>query len=209
MKKLILTLGIAIAFYFSSFAQWTLPGTDISNTNSGNVGIGLPNPAAKLDIYAAGSGAVLRGNVGGSLMVPAFELHGYNTNASNAGMTISTNDGGTFSEKVRIQSNGNVGIGTTTPAVKLEVLGTTYTANFQNTAASNTPVVSIQQLNAGGNDAAQGLHIDARSVGSALDIFNNAIPLLRVKTNGNVGIGTTNPVTKLDVNGVGNFQGFI
>src|SRR5688572_649400 len=50
-----LTIAFALTFY-SAFAQWTT-GTDISNTNTGNVGIGIAAPLEKLHINGA-----IRGN---------------------------------------------------------------------------------------------------------------------------------------------------
>jgi hypothetical protein len=100
-----------------------------------------------------------------------------------------------------ILPSGYVGIGTTTPGTVLDVQSALSTANFQNTAASNSPVIKIQQLNAGGNDVAQGLYIDARSSGSALDVYNGTTSLFRVKNNGYVGIGTASPDEALTVNG--------
>src|ERR1700748_3278576 len=49
MKKTLLTFVLILSFY-CAFAQWTTSGTSISNTNTGNVGIGTTMPASKLQI---------------------------------------------------------------------------------------------------------------------------------------------------------------
>ena len=46
------------AFAPKASAQWTTSGSDISNTNSGNVGIGTSTPAAKLDLTSTAAGTV-------------------------------------------------------------------------------------------------------------------------------------------------------
>jgi len=52
MKKLnsILILLAIIGLSNNTFAQWNTSGTNIYNSNSGNVGIGTTNPQTKLDV---------------------------------------------------------------------------------------------------------------------------------------------------------------
>ena len=73
------------------------------------------------------------------------------------------------SEKVRITTGGNVGIGTTSPGAKLEVNGTVAANAF----ASTSPLIFEAPL------GTERMRI--------------------LDTNGNVGIGTTSPGAKLEV----------
>ena len=113
--------------------------------------------------------------------------------------------GGSFSnpasnEKMRIRSNGNVGIGTTSPGDKLHVNGT---------VRSQAPATSDWALlgyNSAGS-AASGLWFD-NGDGELLlrDDSGNLNVRLRSDTSsyingGNLGIGTTSPAQKLTVNG--------
>jgi len=107
----------------------------------GNVGIGTTTPAYKLDISSAsGSGRqdmfrILAGNnttgngasmVLGSTQTHAGYISGLQTNSNTGDLTFGTQSNGAYAEKMRIVgSNGNVGIGTTTPAYKLHVAGGT------------------------------------------------------------------------------------
>jgi hypothetical protein len=122
-----------------------------------------------------------------------------------AGDTAATTGG---AEAMRINSAGNVGIGTTTPVAKLEVAG-------QVKITGGTPGAG-RVLTSDANGLATWL---APAVGSESDPKvtayatgnNNYIPKANsgsstlspssIYDNGNVGIGTTNPYQKLDVNG--------
>jgi hypothetical protein len=101
------------------------------------------------------------------------------------------------SEKVRIDSSGNVGIGTTSPASKLEVAEET----------ANTPaVITIDsaswdaQLNLKNANGTWSILNDYTGLGTtgALGFWNGSYRMV-IDNTGNVGIGTTTPQNKLDV----------
>jgi hypothetical protein len=55
MKKLYLTLITLLSVFQFTYAQWTTSGTNIYNSNTGNVGVGTTNPLTRLHITGNGS----------------------------------------------------------------------------------------------------------------------------------------------------------
>ncbi|NRA27006.1 MAG: hypothetical protein HRU10_07140 [Opitutales bacterium] len=94
-------------------------------------------------------------------------------------------------------SLGNVGIGTTSPQEKLHVNGASYLRGnvkiFANEGIGNDGTAYLQARdNSGVSDI--GMQFRTQENG-------NYINVLRLSYDGNVGIGTSNPSAKLDVNG--------
>lgn len=181
-------------------AQWATSGTNIYNTNSGNVGVGTSTPAAKLEVSGDNAlpritntnassygglelfeGGTLKfglhtmGSASGSAYVGganALQLWNY----ANSPMVFGTNS----SERMRIDANGNVGIGVTNPGVhaKFEVNG----------AGAPDYAIFSDWLNST-------LRI-GRS-GTTLQLRTDDSQNLALMPGGNVGIGTTTPNTNL------------
>ncbi|EJL60653.1 hypothetical protein PMI10_03711, partial [Flavobacterium sp. CF136] len=116
MKK-ILVLLVALAVQ-TNFAQNVFPST-------GNVGIGTNSPTAKLETLNTTPGITSFKTIG---------VNGY-LSVDNVGSGENYYSATNFHEfqiggasKVRINSNGNVGIGTTNPTAKLHVNSTDVAA---------------------------------------------------------------------------------
>jgi hypothetical protein len=166
---------------------------------NGFVGIGASSPGTSLEVAG---GIRARGGAPGS---GGVNNNGYAFNG-NSGDT----DGGMFSsadgqlefytdstEKMRIVANGNIGIGTTSPGVyKLNVNGQSYFADTINLAAGSGGIIS---WTTGYSDGTT-LTFQSPTSGSIALIANGTAGLF-IKSNQNVGIGTTTPGYKLEVNG--------
>jgi len=131
-------------------------------------------------------------------------------------------DGDQSAEKMRIDDNGNVGIGTTSPGSLLELnaaagtkMGISLGAVGDNITASRYIGIckSADQTDLGVNSGFQGIEFGGPSSTNegylafhTHDFGVESGERLRIDKNGNVGIGRTNPGTKLDVGGAGTFR---
>jgi hypothetical protein len=209
----------------------------------GNVGIGTTSLGAKLDVFATPTAAWM--NLINSNET-AFRLTTYNNGTNNGSsayafkhglyynttenaavtfwrggsgtggfLTFTTNNG---AERMRIDSSGNVGIGTTSPGYNLVVGNGTqntesrfYFGDGSYTSASGyglymsrtfsyiRPVTDENQtLNIGALNSAWG----TISNNASLHTFGkDSNEFMRINSSGNVGIGTTSPNTALEVDG--------
>ena len=203
-------------------------------TVAGNLGIGTTAPIAKLEVggslvdtLAATYGGTIRVNsatqttvqaVGGIEFPVATDGYGYKMqqlSASGANLAFASRGANAaWTERMRLDASGNVGIATASPAYKLDVSG-----NFRTTAvatlgsavaqgAANTTVLTANTTlllsGVGGNYLAFGQH----NVGQAQWIQSAYInpttatyPIALQPLGGLVGIGTYGPTQRLHVVG--------
>ena len=182
----------------------TLKGT-------GNVGIGTTSPSAKLhvdnsgvattsvrfDAGAAADAIVAYGN-GGKKYFQLGEVGA----TDPATMSLFNNE----VETIRLKTNGNsffnggnVGIGTTSPAAKLEVYGSAPFIYITDDTETESGII-FRDIQAGMSQAAA---IKFSSGDNKLRFYNNDATAERmvIDVSGNVGIGTTSPQSILNING--------
>jgi hypothetical protein len=190
--------SLAIGRYFPS--AWV---ETIRFTADGNVGIGTTSPSTPLHVFSTTStlatftrdlatdasftiGADNNGVVLGTLGVHAIQFY---TNAT---------------EKVRITSDGNVGIGIASPTVRLHVSGSSIITNPNPSA--NSAVLLVQDEGTA-TTVKDGTTLRVVNNGSAADfsVFeaSSAASNFVILNNGNVGIGTTSPASKLHISQTG------
>ncbi len=176
--------------------------------STGNVGIGSTSPAYKFQVLAT--------NASDAVKIENSNANGYATikfvNDSNTafytGVGGSTGtlpnlwyaSNGTATGGIFMNTSANVGIGTTSPTLGLEVAGSTYFGRSDGSdymrigrysAADPYAYISARQSPA-----------SAGTAGFKVEVYNSGTPTtaLTVMSGGNVGIGTTTPVGLLDVN---------
>jgi hypothetical protein len=158
---------------------------------SGRLGIGVTSPTAILDINAGANAPIIRLTSSAVGQIP-FSIRANIPGFSNAGFSIY--DETAAANRFVISSTGNVGIGTTSPGARLDVLST-YSSDTtsQTIFRDNTGVA----LNFGGTSSGSKF-LQAQDSTGATTYYN----LLLNPRGGNVGIGTSSPIYKFEVNGI-------
>jgi hypothetical protein len=178
---------------------------------SGNVGIGTSSPAQKLNVSGSGSIYGLITNTGTG---PSNLFLG----AANAQTQIISRDGTTgavptvFSqgttESMRIDSSGNVGIGTSLPSAKLEVA----TAGEALRISGSTTLAYIRSVASGvnqwymGSGGTAGLQFYTYTA-TPMTFNVNASEAMRIDSSGNLLVGTTSAGGHVSINSIGGSQG--
>ncbi len=176
----------------------------------GNVGIGTTSPVGLLNVHAASSDPVTLITRGDDVPGNTVTLRMGNNNPTYKtfssyiqaiqgsgidayALAFGTSQGTLAAERMRITTTGNVGIGTTSPSQKLDVAG--YVKGQSGLCIGDDCRTSWPSGGGGGGtiDGGGSTNYVAKFTGS------NSIGNGAIFDNGNVGIGTTSPVARLDV----------
>jgi hypothetical protein len=219
------------------------PTEKVTILGNGNVGFNTTSPTGSRAtnlVQVAGSLAVLRvgpwfstddrdfielqaDGANTKVYSPNEDFSFYNPvgNANITGSVINicsvgnTNFFNSGSERMRITSAGNVGIGTTSPSAKLHTYladgtndnrlliqqGSNGYASAINLVANNNDGARYNYINSGPNNSISMWQIGGGGVENTMVMYTSGSERMRITSGGNVGIGTTSPKTKLDVDG--------
>jgi hypothetical protein len=174
-------------------------------TDAGNFGIGTSSPVTRLHVAGTGSGPTLRLENQTASTGKTYEI------ISGDSGPLRFQDITAGAERMRIASDGNVGIGTNSPTFLLQVNGTGYFNSnvqfFPQDGFRFTSVSAVSAMRFGsaftGESTAEWAYNRAGAVATlSIGATGSALTeIMRAQSNGNVGIGTSSPVSRLDVNG--------
>ena len=182
--------------------------------SSGNVGIGTSpdarlrvNGTAKIGEGAASNTAKLMVNTasGVGAGIQLFQDGNESWIIENPASTTALTFDNSGAERMRIDSSGNVGIGTTNPASLLTIQDATPVFEIDSTTTSNTATI---QFTSSGTVDSKITHVGNTGVmtidsgrnsswGGKIAFVTDTVERMRIDNSGNVGIGTASP---------GNFQ---
>ena len=182
--------------------------------SNGNLGIGTTSPVQKLHVYSSGGGFEF--NPGSTCVIESIDRANTAAAVNTAYYTRGTGYfawyNGSYTERMRIDGSGNVGIGTSTPATKLDVKGNVFVANAAN--GNNTiafgNIGTLGPLNGAPNNLTGSAFLvvsssTASGAPSHMKFYTTTGGVcgerMRIINDGNIGIGTTAPAYKLEVNG--------
>ncbi len=201
-----------------------LNGIDVDNgvlytdTSNNRVGINTSSPQVPLEVKYTGTIDEIVRIVGAASGKPQITFYndttlhtkivaaGNNdfsiTNTHSTGdMFFATNG----ADRLHIEANGNVGIGTTSPNFKLDIEGADLIRAFNPSGSASVQI----KASTGNNSSVDFADPDDNNVGQILyrhandsmSFDTNDIEKMRITSTGNVGIGTTSPSSKLQVDG--------
>lgn len=164
--------------------------------SAGNVGIGTGSPGAKLQVENTGSDANLIINradatTAGNLNISSGDGVNYIYSGGSKDLTIATNN----QERIRINAAGNVGIGTTNPQRTFSVSSTEGVVGRLDSTGARARL-GLKDVNTTTDS-----HVGIGSAGDNFLIYAGQAEKVRVTSSGDVGIGTSSPGVKLEVNG--------
>jgi hypothetical protein len=196
---------------------------------SGNVGIGTSSPGARLDVVSDANalGLNIRGRAADSIGALRFANNANSSELARIQAESSSNllftIGSSATERMRIDSSGNVGIGTSSPgsAYRLAVSGNNTGMSIQDTGSVGTWL----DFKTGSGTVQGNIYFNFTNgymtFGTAA-AGSSQVERARITAGGRIGIKTSVPtslltistpgdtenITKLTINGYGDFRGY-
>ncbi|MCL5006895.1 MAG: prepilin-type N-terminal cleavage/methylation domain-containing protein, partial [Patescibacteria group bacterium] len=162
----------------------------IGTASGGGLGVGTESPSGVLNVVASSTNSLVvanNGDVGINTTNPLYQLQVSNSNSTGGGIGLLNGDGQLLLGNLVQAGAGLIGWNIN------EVAG----SNNLTYAFSNVPTVMISNLGRSG----EALEVDTAATGTAGSVITWNTPSIYLGTNGDVGIGTTNPTYALDVTG--------
>jgi hypothetical protein len=172
---------------------------------SGNLGIGLTNPTSRLELYGGAAGTATYATIGNATTAGLFGVGTGNDVQVRTAQAVPITFYTSGIERMRLDSSGNLGIGTTSP-----ISGSGLTiGNDGNSSATVKLAYSTGSAERGsiqfaGSTAEMRLTAGFSGYGGLMTFYANGSERARIDSSGNLGIGTSSPAQRLDVTGAAN-----
>ncbi len=192
-------------------SKWADPSTltdSVIYDDGAYVGIGTTSPATKLHIADVSTPTIRIEDTTNNRHLQLFHDNNSSYIRSSISSQIRFQTNGA-NDRMLIDTSGNVGIGTTSPATLLNLSGNNPDLRFDDTSALtradlNSEIGFYDSTGANGSYIGHRGSVDLvlRSSAGAMRLGTFADSFLMNLVGGNVGIGTTSPSQKLEVAGV-------
>jgi hypothetical protein len=177
-------------------------------TSTGLLGLGTSSPGSLLHLSSNSTSStslqIENTSTGGTL----WGLHSVGSAAGLGPVgSLVLRDSTIGATRVVVDTSGRVGLGTTSPSVNLEVVGTTADPVFAGVTATNASSYSALQVrNTGTSGRSYHIGVGGSSAASFANSFyiydaTASAGRLVIDSSGNVGVGTASPNQPLEVNG--------
>jgi len=155
------------------------PVDTLVTTSGGNVGIGTNTPDSKLHVVSGASTTLAQLRIG---------YNGTSVNYYDAN-THYFRDGSGPTNRMILDSSGNLGLGTSSPDAKLEVaVGDNGGVNIEQTGASQTGFLNWRD-----SDGTLSGRLSYDHGSDAMRFATSATERMRIDSSGNLGLGVTSP----------------
>ena len=178
-----------------TFSVETAGNERLRVSSGGDMGLGTASPTARLDVRrddADGLIAEFHQSSGYGINIKSSQTVATIQAEANQALTFET--GSSATERLRITSDGKMGLGTASPAYNLSVESTSGTSI--NIKAGTSSTARLRFGDSDDDDIGQIMYDNG---GNSMRFHTNASERMRIDSSGNMGLGTASPSALLHI----------